>query len=52
MEALLAVATAALTIYDMCKSVNRVMVIEQVQLDEKSGGRSGEFARAPSADPK
>ena len=45
MEALLAVSTAALTIYDMCKSVDRAMVIEQVQLEEKSGGKSGHFVR-------
>ena len=45
MEALVAVSTAALTIYDMCKSVDRAMVIEQVQLEEKSGGKSGHFVR-------
>ena len=45
MEALTAVSVAALTIYDMCKSVDREMIIEQVQLDEKSGGRSGDFRR-------
>ncbi len=48
MEALVAVSTAALTIYDMCKSVDRAMVIEQVRLEEKSGGRSGHFARRSS----
>ena len=48
MEALVAVSTAALTIYDMCKSVDRAMVIEQVQLEEKSGGRSGHFVRPSS----
>jgi cyclic pyranopterin phosphate synthase len=47
MEALLAVTTAALAIYDMCKSVDRAMVIEQVRLEEKSGGRSGHFRRSP-----
>ena len=46
MEALVAVSVAALTIYDMCKAVDREMVIEQVQLEEKSGGRSGQFRRA------
>jgi cyclic pyranopterin monophosphate synthase len=46
MEALVAVNVAALTIYDMCKAVDREMVIEQVQLEEKSGGRSGHFRRA------
>lgn len=45
MEALAAVSTAALTIYDMCKSVDRSMVIEHIQLEEKSGGRSGHYVR-------
>lgn len=45
MEALTAVSVAALTIYDMCKAVDRGMVIEQVQLEAKSGGRSGTFQR-------
>ena len=45
MEALVAVGVAALTIYDMCKSVDRSMVIDQVRLEEKSGGRSGHFQR-------
>lgn len=48
MEALVAVSTAALTIYDMCKAIDRGMVIEQVQLCEKSGGRSGHFLREVS----
>jgi cyclic pyranopterin phosphate synthase len=48
MEALVAVSTAALTIYDMCKSVDRAMVVEQVRLEEKSGGRSGHFLRPSS----
>jgi len=46
MEALVAVTAAALTIYDMCKSVDRAMVVERIQLEEKSGGRSGHFVRA------
>jgi cyclic pyranopterin phosphate synthase len=46
MEALTAVSVAALTVYDMCKAVDRVMTIEQVRLEEKSGGRSGTFRRA------
>ena len=41
MEALTAVATGLLTIYDMCKAVDRAMRIEHVRLLEKSGGRSG-----------
>jgi cyclic pyranopterin phosphate synthase len=45
MEALTAVSVAALTVYDMCKSVDRVMTIERVRLEEKSGGRSGTFRR-------
>ena len=45
MEALTAVSVAGLTIYDMCKAVDRRMVIEQIQLEEKSGGRSGHFLR-------
>ena len=47
MEALVAVGAAALTIYDMCKSVDRAMVIEQIRLEEKSGGQSGHFVRPP-----
>lgn len=45
MEALTAVSVAALTVYDMCKSVDREMVIENVQLETKSGGASGDFER-------
>jgi len=48
MEALTAVSVAALTIYDMCKAVDRTMTIEQVRLEEKSGGRSGHFRREES----
>ena len=43
MEALTAVATAALTVYDMVKAVDRTMVIGEVRLVEKRGGRSGTF---------
>lgn len=43
MEALTAVATAALTIYDMCKAVDKSMRIENVRLLSKSGGRSGDW---------
>ncbi len=46
MEALTAVSVAALTVYDMCKSVDRGMLIEQIRLEEKSGGRSGTFRRS------
>lgn len=45
MEALTAVAAAALTVYDMCKAVDREMVIERICLEEKSGGRSGHYVR-------
>jgi cyclic pyranopterin phosphate synthase len=43
MEAFLAVSTAALTIYDMCKPVDRGMVISDIHLVEKKGGKSGTF---------
>jgi cyclic pyranopterin phosphate synthase len=46
MEALAAVSAAALTVYDMLKSTDRGMVIEAVQLEHKSGGRSGVWTRA------
>ncbi len=45
MEALTAVSCAALTIYDMCKAVDRGMVLSEIRLIEKSGGRSGHFKR-------
>ncbi len=47
MEALVAASAAALVIYDMCKAVDRGMVIEQIQLEEKSGGQSGHYQRTP-----
>ncbi len=46
MEALAAVAAAALTIYDMCKAVDRKMTIDNIRLLRKSGGKSGAFERA------
>lgn len=46
MEALHACTAAALTIYDMCKALDRAMVISDVILIEKSGGRSGDFLRS------
>jgi len=46
MEALTAVAAAGLTIYDMCKAVDRGMAIESIYLLEKSGGKSGHFLRS------
>ncbi len=45
MEALTAVSIAALTIYDMCKAIDREMVIGDIRLVKKSGGKSGEFIR-------
>jgi cyclic pyranopterin phosphate synthase len=45
MEALVAASTAALTIYDMAKAIDRAMVIEAIRLVRKSGGRSGDFTR-------
>ena len=43
MEALTAVSVAGLTVYDMCKAVDRGMRVEAVRLVEKSGGKSGEY---------
>ena len=48
MEAMTAVSVAALTIYDMCKAVDRAMTIGPVQLMEKKGGKSGHFLREQS----
>jgi cyclic pyranopterin monophosphate synthase len=45
MEALAAVTAAALTVYDMCKAIDRGMVISDVRLDEKQGGKSGHWLR-------
>jgi cyclic pyranopterin phosphate synthase len=45
MEALTAVASASLTIYDMCKSTDRTMTISDIRLMKKSGGKSGAFVR-------
>jgi len=50
MEALTACAVAALTIYDMCKSMDRTMTIGELALWEKTGGRSGTFRRPPALD--
>ena len=46
MEAFIVATVALLTIYDMCKAVDRGMIIGQVRLQEKSGGRSGHYKRA------
>jgi cyclic pyranopterin phosphate synthase len=45
MEALTACTVAALTIYDMCKAIDRSMVIGEIALWEKTGGKSGDYRR-------
>jgi cyclic pyranopterin phosphate synthase len=45
MEALTAVAAAGLTIYDMCKAVDRAMTVTEIRLMKKTGGKSGTFER-------
>ncbi|MFL6438611.1 MAG: cyclic pyranopterin monophosphate synthase MoaC [Terriglobales bacterium] len=45
MEALVAVTIAALTVYDMCKALDKGITIEQVSLERKSGGKSGTYSR-------
>lgn len=52
MEALAAVSVAALTIYDMCKAVDKEMVVGNVRLMFKTGGRSGTYHRPREASPK
>jgi cyclic pyranopterin phosphate synthase len=47
MEALVAVSVASLTIYDMCKAVDRGIIISGIKLLKKSGGKSGVYERAP-----
>ena len=46
MEALAAASVAALTIYDMCKSIDKAMVITDIRLESKTGGRSGDYQRS------
>jgi cyclic pyranopterin phosphate synthase len=48
MEALTAVTVAALTVYDMCKAVDRDMVLSDIRLEHKSGGKSGTYKRRPA----
>lgn len=50
MEALTACSVAALTVYDMCKSLDRSMVIGEIALWEKTGGRSGHYRREAALD--
>jgi cyclic pyranopterin phosphate synthase len=45
MEALTAVSVAALTVYDMCKALEKGIVITDIQLEEKTGGKSGDYSR-------
>jgi cyclic pyranopterin phosphate synthase len=45
MEALIAVSGAALTIYDMCKAIDKAMIVSEIRLMEKHGGKSGSFIR-------
>ena len=49
MEALVAVAAAALTVYDMCKAIDKGMEITDIVLTEKTGGKSGDFRRRTAA---
>jgi cyclic pyranopterin phosphate synthase len=48
MEALVAVTAAALTVYDMCKALDKGMEITDIVLLEKTGGKSGDYSRAPA----
>jgi len=52
MEALVAVSAAGLTVYDMCKAVDRGMTLGEVQLVSKSGGKSGKWERSPADAPE
>jgi cyclic pyranopterin phosphate synthase len=49
MEALTAVSIAALTIYDMCKAVDKSMILTEIRLEKKTGGKSGTFERPPQS---
>jgi len=49
MEALTAVSVAALTVYDMCKALDKGMTISDIRLELKTGGRSGDYRREPNA---
>lgn len=51
MEALAAVSVAALTVYDMCKAVDKDMMIARIRLEEKTGGRSGHYLRGSATLP-
>jgi len=47
MEALVAASVAALTVYDMCKALDKGIEIREIVLDRKSGGKSGDYVRPP-----
>ena|SRR5690349_14649531 len=51
MEALVAASVAALTVYDMCKALDKGITIEQVRLEHKSGGKSGTYSRSVEPNP-
>jgi len=48
MEAMVAASVAALTVYDMCKALERGIVLTDIRLESKTGGKSGDYARAPN----
>jgi cyclic pyranopterin phosphate synthase len=48
MEALMAATVAALTVYDMCKALDKGIAIREIVLQRKSGGKSGDYQRKPS----
>ena len=52
MEAMTAASVALLTVYDMCKAIDRGMRIESIQLEEKRGGKSGVWLRMPNSEKK
>jgi cyclic pyranopterin phosphate synthase len=52
MEALVAVTAAALTVYDMCKALDKGMEITDIYLVEKTGGKSGDFRRKEQSQPR
>ena len=49
MEAMAAVAAAGLTLYDMCKALEKGMTITDIRLESKTGGKSGDYSRTESA---
>jgi len=50
MEALTAVSVAALTIYDMCKALEKGMIISEIRLETKTGGKSGDYQRGSDSE--